>query len=154
MANGTPPSPRSATAKTMSRDLFFPTPIFYTDLHDAVAINAHITALIYQWRVDDPHGELRTNEPQSGGWHSRTQMHRRREYDPLTAQIFEFIHGVFINMGYDPDFEPACDSMWANINPRHASNRQHTHPHALWSGVYYVQTPADCGLLYFSDPRA
>ncbi|MFT5174757.1 MAG: hypothetical protein ACI8W7_002946 [Gammaproteobacteria bacterium] len=154
MANGTQRRPGSAAAKTMSRDLFFPTPIFYTDLHDGVAINAHIASLIYQWRVDDPHGELRTNEPQSGGWHSRTQMHTRREYDPLTAQIFEFIHGVFIDMGYDPDFEPACDSMWANINPRHASNRQHTHPRALWSGVYYVQTPADCGLLYFSDPRA
>ena len=43
--------------------------------------------------------------------------------------------------------------MWANINPRYASNHQHTHPHALWSGVYYVQTPPNCGLLYFTDPR-
>jgi len=60
---------------------------------------------------------------------------------------------VFTTLGYDDAYEPACDSMWANINPRHASNRHHTHPHALWSGVFYVQTPPECGLLYFSDPR-
>ena len=144
----------SAPNKTMSQDLFFPTPIFYTDLHDAHTINDDIKPLIHQWREDDPAGELRTNEPSAGGWHSRTQMHLRREYDALTAQIFEFVHGVFTQQGYDTGFEPACDSMWANINPRHASNRQHSHPHALWSGVYYVQTPTDCGLLYFSDPRA
>jgi uncharacterized protein (TIGR02466 family) len=146
--------PPPAPAKTMNWDLFFPTPIFYTDLHDAAAINAHIKPLIYQWREDDPNGALRTNEPDFGGWHSRTQMHLRREYDSLTAPIFEFIHGVFTEQGYDADFEPACDSMWANINPRHASNRYHSHPHALWSGVYYVQTPEQCGLLYFTDPRA
>lgn len=146
--------PQAVTpAKTMSRDLFFPTPIFYTDLSAAATINAHIKPLIYQWRDDDPNGELRTNEPSSGGWHSRTQMHMRRDFDPLTVEIFEFFHGVFSKQGYDADFEPACDSMWANINPRQASNRHHTHPHALWSGVYYVQTPPECGLLYFSDPR-
>ena len=43
--------------------------------------------------------------------------------------------------------------MWANINPRGAFNRHHTHPHALWSGVYYVRTPDDCGLLCLTDPR-
>jgi uncharacterized protein (TIGR02466 family) len=143
-----------AAAKTMGRDLFFPTPIYYTDLGDAAAINALIKPLIYRWRRDDPIGELRTNEPDAGGWHSRTQMHLKRAFDPLTAHIFEFVHGVFTSQGYDADFEPACDSMWANINPRLASNRHHTHPHALWSGVYYVQTPPECGQLYFSDPRS
>lgn len=140
--------------KRMGRDLFFPTPIYYTDLEHAQAINARITPTIYAWRDADPDGEFRTNEPQVGGWHSATDMHMRREYDALTREIFELMHGVFTDLGYDPAYEPACDSMWVNINPRHASNRQHTHPHALWSGVYYVQTPPDCGLLYFTDPRS
>lgn len=151
-ANANPTAP--AAAKTMSRDLFFPTPIYYTDLGDAAAINALIKPLIYQGRRDDPVGEIRTNEPNAGGWHSRTKMHQNRDFDALTAHIFEFVHGVFTSEGYDTDFEPTCDSMWANINPRLASNRHHTHPHALWSGVYYVQTPPECGQLYFSDPRS
>ena len=139
--------------KKMGQDLFFPTPIYFTDLGEAKAINARITPLIRGWQEEDPKGEFRTNEPRTGGWHSRTDMHTRREYDSLTREIFELMHGVYTNLGYDPDYEPICDAMWANINPRHAFNRLHTHPHALWSGVYYVQTPPNCGLLYFTDPR-
>jgi uncharacterized protein (TIGR02466 family) len=142
-----------ASEKKMARDHFFPTPIYYTDLHDAASINARVKERVYAWRGEDPQGEFRTNEPATGGWHSVTDMHTRREYDILTVEIFEFIHGIFTSLGYDPEFEPVCDSMWVNINPRHASNRHHTHPHALWSGVYYVQTPVNCGLLYFTDPR-
>jgi uncharacterized protein (TIGR02466 family) len=139
--------------KRMGQDLFFPTPIYYTDLSEAEAINARIKPLIRAWQEEDPQGEFRTNEPRVGGWHSRPDIHLRREYDCLTREIFELVHGVYTNLGYDPDYEPVCDAMWANINPRYASNRQHTHPHALWSGVYYVQTPPNCGLLYFTDPR-
>lgn len=141
------------TGKTMHRDLFFPTPVYYTDLPGAEALNARLAALIRDWRARDPHGEFRTNEPAAGGWHSPTDMHTRREFDPLTREIFEFLHGIYHSLGYDPGYEPVCDSMWANVNPRHAGNRHHTHPHSLWSGVYYVRTPPDCGLLYFSDPR-
>ena len=140
-------------AKRMARDLFFPTPVYYTDLAAAPAINATLREQVRAWREADPHGAFRTNEPWSGGWHSATDMHLRREYDPLTREIFEFVHGIWTSLGYDPEYEPVCDSMWVNINPRNASNRHHTHPHALWSGVYYVQTPANCGLLYFTDPR-
>jgi hypothetical protein len=132
-----PPDPPAA-AKTMSRDLFFPTPIYYTDLADAAAINEVLKPLIYQWRRDDPSGEIRTNEPGSGGWHSRTSMHLNRDFDALTGAIFEFVHGVFTSQGYDADFEPACDSMWANINPRLAANRDLKHrPAHTWHEVHY-----------------
>jgi len=149
---GQPDTPTPA-GKRMARDLFFATPIYYTDLADAASLNARVKALVYAWRAQDPAGDFRTNEPQLGGWHSPTDMHLRREYDALTREIFELMHGVYTSLGYDPAYEPACDSMWVNVNPRHASNRHHTHPHALWSGVYYVQTPPECGLLYFTDPR-
>lgn len=139
--------------KRMNRDLFFPTPIYYTDLADAGALNAELKQHIYAWRDADPKGTFRTNVPQVGGWHSVTDMHTRREYNRLTREIFELIQGVYDNLAYGHEFEPVCDSMWANINPRHAYNREHNHPHALWSGVYYVQTPDNSGLLYFIDPR-
>jgi len=63
------------------------------------------------------------------------------------------MHGVYEDMGYDGAFETVCDSMWVNINPRGAYYRYHSHPHALWSGVYYVQTPENSALLSFNDPR-
>jgi uncharacterized protein (TIGR02466 family) len=143
----------AAGPKRMSRDLFFPTPIYFTDLGEADTINDELKGHIYAWREADPHGTFRTNVPQVGGWHSATDMHTRGEFNRLTLEIFEFVQGVFDHLGYSPDFEPACDSMWANINPRYAYNRHHSHPHALWSGVYYVQTPPNCGLFYITDPR-
>ncbi|HSH42011.1 MAG TPA: TIGR02466 family protein [Arenicellales bacterium] len=143
----------AARPKQMSRDLFFPTQIYYTDLIDADEINRQLKESIYAWRDADPNGTFRTNVPQIGGWHSATDMHTRSEYDRLTHEIFELMQGVFDHLGYDRSYEPACDSMWANINPKYAYNRHHNHPHALWSGVYYVQVPDNAGLLYFSDPR-
>ena len=140
-------------AKRMGRDGFFSTPIYFTDLAEAEALNARLKADIRAWRQRDPEGTVRSNVAQAGAWHSATDMHTRPEFNPLTLEIFEMVQGVYDSLGYDPDYEPVCDSMWANINSRHAYNRHHTHPHALWSGVYYVQAPDDCGLLYFTDPR-
>jgi uncharacterized protein (TIGR02466 family) len=44
--------------------------------------------------------------------------------------------------------------MWANINPPGGFNRTHIHPNSLWSGVYYVKTPKNCGHLKLEDPRS
>ena len=143
----------TARGKRMARDYFFPTPVYRTDLARAEDLNARLVADIRAWREKDPGGTFRSNVPQLGGWHSATDMHRRAEFTELTREVFELFHGVFIDQGYDDAWEPVCDSMWANINPRGAFNRHHTHPHALWSGVYYVRTPDDCGLLCLTDPR-
>ena len=142
-----------AHGKRMARDYFFPTPVYYTDLAQAETLNVRLVEDIRAWRERDPGGTFRSNVPQLGGWHSATDMHLRAEFTALTHEIFELIHGVFTDQGYDDAYEPACDSMWANVNPPGAFNRHHTHPHALWSGVYYVHTPDDCGLLCLTDPR-
>ena len=142
-----------ARGKRMARDYFFPTPVYYTDLAQAETLNACLTEDIRAWRERDPGGTFRSNVPQLGGWHSATDMHLRPEFTALTSEIFELLHGVFTDQGYDDAYEPVCDSMWANVNPPGAFNRHHTHPHALWSGVYYVRTPDDCGLLCLTDPR-
>ena len=143
----------SAPARRMARDYFFPTPVYHTDLAQADDLNACLVADIRAWRARDPGGTFRSNAPQLGGWHSATDMHLRPEFTELTREIFELVHGVFTDQGYDDAYEPVCDSMWTNVNPRGAFNRHHTHPHALWSGVYYVRTPDDCGLLCLTDPR-
>ena len=142
-----------ARDKRMARDYFFPTPVYRTDIAQARDLNARLVADVRAWRERDPGGTFRSNVPQLGGWHSATDMHLRAEFTELTREVFELFHGVFIDQGYDNAYEPVCDSMWANVNPRGAFNRHHTHPHALWSGVYYVRTPDDCGLLCLTDPR-
>tara|TARA_R110000751_G_scaffold7710_2_gene31161 strand:+ start:2754 stop:3323 length:570 start_codon:yes stop_codon:yes gene_type:complete len=43
-------------------------------------------------------------------------------------------------------------SMWANINSYKDYNEAHTHAAAQISFVYYLQTPENCGEIFFENP--
>jgi uncharacterized protein (TIGR02466 family) len=45
------------------------------------------------------------------------------------------------------------DNFWININPTGGSNKPHTHPGSVFSGVLYLQTPGNCGNLNFPHPN-
>lgn len=38
---------------------------------------------------------------------------------------------------------------WYNVNGKYTYNREHTHPSAFLSGVYYIKVPKDSGLIHF-----
>ena len=40
-------------------------------------------------------------------------------------------------------------NMWININGNKDYNEVHTHPGCLFSGVYYISTPENCGDIEF-----
>ena len=44
--------------------------------------------------------------------------------------------------------------MLENVNPPGGYNRAHLHPNCTWSGVYYVKTPKNCGVIKMKDPRS
>jgi uncharacterized protein (TIGR02466 family) len=135
------------------KEAYFPTQIYFKDLADADALNADIAPRILAWREQNPDGIERSNVRRLDAWHSPVDMHTRGEYMSLTRQVFEVVQQVYDDLGFDPECEPVCDSMWANVSGRYGFNRYHTHPNVLWSGVYYVQAPEDCGRIYFIDPR-
>ena len=43
-------------------------------------------------------------------------------------------------------------SMWVNINSYKDFNIEHTHPGAIFSGVYYIQTESNSGNIVFIHP--
>ena len=43
-------------------------------------------------------------------------------------------------------------NLWFNINRYKDSNLPHLHPHSMYTGVYYVKTPKDCGVLKLEHP--
>ena len=94
-------------------------------------LNLELIPHIYAWRKADPDGVAHTKAPQFGAWHSPTDMHTRRELYPLLWEVFEFMHGVYEDIGYDRAFELVCDSMWVNINPRGAYNRSPATPQRI-----------------------
>ena len=43
-------------------------------------------------------------------------------------------------------------NMWFNVNRYKDSNLPHFHPFSVYSGVYYVKTPENCGSIKFEHP--
>ena len=131
------------------RELFYATPIFFKDLENSEELNKHLLKHIKLWKKRDEKGIMRSN---SLGWHSAVDMHNRNEYNPLTKELFKMQHEIYEAEGYHKNTEPVCDNMWANVNLKYSHNKNHVHPGAQWSGVYYIQTPKDCGHIWFTDP--
>lgn len=140
-------------AGKLFREAYFPTFVFYRDLPDVMDFNESLKKNIHAWKRKDKTGIVRSNMAALGSWHSGLDMNLREEYRDFVELIDLTMQQVYENQAYDPAYIPVCDNMWANINPRHGYNRTHTHPNALWSGVYYVQAPEDSGRIYLTDPR-
>ena len=131
----------------MFRELHFPTPIYIADIKHPT-LNQELERDIVAWSNKDK-GITRTNVQ---GWHSTTNMHELPEYQSLVRMLYECQKTIYQQEHYES--EPFLGNMWANINPPGGMNRAHQHPNSLWSGVYWIKTPEDCGDLKIDDPRS
>ena len=130
----------------MIRELHFPTPIYIADIKHPT-LNQELERDIIAWSKQDK-GIVRTNVQ---GWHSTTNMHELPQFKKLVEMLYECQRTVYQQEHYES--EPFLGNMWANINPPGGMNRAHQHPNSLWSGVYYIKAPKNCGHLKIDDPR-
>ena len=128
----------------MIKEGFFPTLIYAEDFK---LDTNQIAQNIINWSHQDK-GIKKTNV---NGWHSETNMHEKPEYKPLVDELFRMVHQIFKEEFLDK--RAVLGNMWANINYHGGYNKPHVHPNALFSGVYYVKTPPNCGSLICQDPR-
>ena len=133
----------------LQRELFYATPIFFKDIENSEELNKHLLKNIYKWKNRDEKGIIRSN---SLGWHSAVDMHNRKEYHGLVKELFKMQEEIYQAEGYHPDTEAVCDNMWANVNYKYSHNKNHVHPGAQWSGVYYIKVPENSGHIWFTDP--
>mgnify|MGYP003144275056 CR=1 FL=1 len=77
-------------------DLFFPTPIYWSDLADTTNLNENLIKNIEEWEKKD-RGLKNTNQ---GGWHSTTDMYLKKEYEPLVEALNKFQKQIRIEEGY------------------------------------------------------
>jgi uncharacterized protein (TIGR02466 family) len=131
----------------MNKELFFATPIYVADI-GSPQLNKHLEHHIIEWSKRDK-GLQKTN---MNGWHSETNMHKLPEYIDLVDLLFKAQFHIYKEELLDN--EPFLGNMWANINYKGGYNRPHMHPNSLWSGVYYVKTPENCGHLKVEDPKS
>ena len=130
----------------MFRELHFPTPIYIADIKHAT-LNQELEKDILNW-YNKNEGITRTNVL---GWHSPTNMNELPEYKKLVNMLYACQKTIYQQEHLDS--EPVLGNMWANVNPPGGMNRAHQHPNSLWSGVYYVKAPKNCGHLKIDDPR-
>ena len=129
----------------ITRELFFSVPIFYFDLDNSNEINLKLKNLIFDWKDKDK-GVERSNVL---GWHSKDDMHTKNYFNFFTDEINNIQSEIHLTEEYANNTELRVENMWANINHKYSYNRFHTHPGSLWSGVYYVQSPPNCGSILF-----
>ena len=132
----------------MITEYHFPTPIYIKDLSNAVQLNQYLEQQVIKWSQTDPEGKKRTNV---NGWHSKTDMNKKDEYNVLTKELFAMQAEIYKKELLD--LKPVLGNMWANINYPGGYNRPHLHPNALFSGVYWIKTPEKSGDLMLYEPR-
>ena len=131
----------------MHRELHFPTPVYIADIKHPT-LNQELERDILAWSKQDK-GMTRTNIK---GWHSTTDMHQKPQFMKLVDMLYSCQRTIYDQEHYES--KPFLGNMWANINPPGGSNRAHQHPNSLWSGVYWIKTPKNCGQLKIDDPRS
>jgi uncharacterized protein (TIGR02466 family) len=134
-------------------DMLFPSLVFHYQVPGSRAMNATFLRFILEERLADPTGLQLSNVGVLGGWHSRNSLYREPVFKPLVDAIATVAQTIARRLDYDPKLKFTLDQMWAVVNPPGAYNNEHLHPHALWSGAYYVQVPENAGRLRFVDPR-
>jgi len=131
----------------MHKDLFFPTQIYVKDIGTS-ELNQYLKNNIIHLSKTTT-GIKKSN---MNGWHSQNDIFKMPEYGRLVNILYQMQNEIYQEEGLSS--EPFLGTMWANINPKGGFNKPHVHSNCLWSGVYYVETPNNCGNLNIKDPRA
>ena len=93
-------------------------------------------------------GRVISNE---GGW----QSNNLEGEHPILNELFEDIehHGTLFAKDTLKVRHPLyLDNIWININGYRDYNNSHIHSNSLISGVYYVKTHKNCGVIRFNHP--
>jgi uncharacterized protein (TIGR02466 family) len=137
----------------------FPVPLVSFQVDDSEALNNDLLAEIERRRQSEE-GEVRSNRQ---GWHSAYDFFRRKEkaHVRLAAIIQEAVQQATMKLAPETQLSRLKIEYegWINVNPTGAYNTPHDHPGHLWSGTYYVSTPAgpdgqdSSGRIEFFDSR-
>lgn len=121
----------------------FTTPIFYFDLNDEV-LNQNLKKEAY-FNEEINNGRVRSNE---GGFQSNF-MHEGKTIDAFFEKITPYVQQVKDIIHYPRKL--CLEGLWYNINRKGDFNKSHCHGNAILAGVYYMETPENCGDIVFEN---
>jgi len=123
----------------------FSTPILNCKLN---IDNSSLISYFYELKNKNT-GLKKSNE---GGWHSDYLDLSVIELQPLIKNIKNNLIHYIKQCEFKTNFLYEIESMWSIINGYKDYNDIHNHPDCLFSGVYYVKAPENCGVLEFLNP--
>ena len=85
-------------------------------------------------------------------WQSENLDNNLPVFDVLNDVIIKFAKDFHEYMNLKKDYTQILDNMWFNINPTGGTNKPHSHPGAVFSGVFYLKAPENSGKINFVNP--
>ncbi len=123
----------------MEISTLFPQVVFHEKMENFSSVKEDLIASIYKLK-DNDFGRQASNN--GGGWQSNENP----------TEFRDFIQNLVDSMQIFVTCE-LCN-FWVNVNPPGGYNKQHVHPEAHLSGVFWVKTPPNSGVLTFPNPFA
>lgn len=74
--------------------------------------------------------------------------------DPLFKNLLHEVkqHLNFFVEQHGSDYKYECQNSWLNVNYKNTYQEYHYHSNSTFSAVYYIDTPENCGRIYFENP--
>ena len=138
--------------------VLFPTLIYEARYPEFSAMEEKLVSFVEQMRDQDVEGKRISAEQYPNGYTSYF-THNALYKDPELLDLVKFMHLAADNFAKDhhwdtSNYQPAINSMFANINPKYSFHPEHLHPYSHISGVFYVKCDASSPAIGFKDPRA
>ena len=101
--------------------------------------------------------KLYDNDPESDGYSNingwqKTGLHKLPQFNPLKEMIINRCYYYLEEHGISRPRGLECVHLFANINPKGASNSMHHHTYGQISGVYWLKAPLNSGDLVIMSP--
>jgi len=123
----------------------FKTPIYFKDLK----LN---TKSMRDYCISLKEKNISVSKSNVGGWQSDNLDGTRLPLNDLFLEIEKHCSKFTSKIGLKDIL--SLDNAWININYYKDFNSEHIHCHSKISGVFYIQTPKDCGNIEFVSSDA
>jgi uncharacterized protein (TIGR02466 family) len=124
--------------------------IFNTPILNCKLNIDNLSLISYFYKLKNQSAGLKVSN--EGGWHSDYLDLNTIELQPLIKNIKNNLVHYIKDCGFKTNLSYEIQSMWSVVNSYKDYNNIHNHPNCLFSGVYYVKTPENCGVLEFINP--
>lgn len=94
----------------------------------------------------------------ANGFTSYASMDELHLFSPHFAELKKYLdkHVIkyikILNLDVGPN-EVQLSKIWLNIMNKNTIHTMHIHPYSVISGTFYLQTPPNCSVIKFEDPR-